>query len=150
MHECTYDKDSEELAEKHWHSTSSMAGRFAARVGARPPHPPTTLALTHFSTRYELPRPGEPFSFDANSDDSSVAQSDALPIPAGKKKSAGELGREAWLAAQAEETLRGGGGAGGACKLCVICAEDFMTIKGNQFRTISRCCDRLHKPEAAS
>ena len=87
--------------------------------------------------------------FDANGADSSMEQPvDALPVPAaGKRKSAGELGREAWLAAQAEAALDDGGGTGVASKMCVICAEDFMTIKGTQFRAVSRGCDRLLKPD---
>mmetsp|Transcript_35867 Transcript_35867/g.57827 ORF Transcript_35867/g.57827 Transcript_35867/m.57827 type:complete len:213 (+) Transcript_35867:37-675(+) len=62
IHECTYDADSQELAKKHGHSTSTMAGIFAGRVKAQ------TLALTHFSTRYEPPGVNEDIIFYSHMD----------------------------------------------------------------------------------
>ena len=49
IHECTFDDSLHDLALTRGHSTSRMAGAFAARVRAQ------TLALTHFSTRYRQP-----------------------------------------------------------------------------------------------
>jgi ribonuclease Z len=47
VHECTYEEALQEKAIDHGHSTSAMAGRFAAKVKAK------HLVLTHFSPRYE-------------------------------------------------------------------------------------------------
>jgi ribonuclease Z len=47
IHECTYSGALADKARQHGHSTSSMAGQFAAEAGAR------MLVLTHFSSRYE-------------------------------------------------------------------------------------------------
>lgn len=46
IHECTYDASMTEKAAQNGHSTSSLAGRFAASVGAR------NLVMTHLSSRY--------------------------------------------------------------------------------------------------
>jgi ribonuclease Z len=47
IHECTYAADLLEKALAHGHSTSAMAGTFAASVNS------SMLVLTHFSARYE-------------------------------------------------------------------------------------------------
>jgi ribonuclease Z len=46
VHEATYDAGREDKAIQWGHSTTAMAGRFAARIGAR------TLVITHLSSRY--------------------------------------------------------------------------------------------------
>lgn len=47
IHECTYSANLKEKAIEHGHSTSGMAGEFAAKVNAN------MLVMTHFSNRYE-------------------------------------------------------------------------------------------------
>ncbi|MBA3684686.1 MAG: ribonuclease Z [Planctomycetes bacterium] len=56
VHEATYDAARADKAVEWGHSTSVMAGRFAARCRAK------TLALTHFSARFH--EPGEALSID--------------------------------------------------------------------------------------
>jgi len=46
VHEATYDTTRHDLAHENGHSTTTMAGAFAARIGAR------KLVITHFSARY--------------------------------------------------------------------------------------------------
>ena len=46
------------------------------------------------------------------------------------------LGQEALSAARAQGVVKREGG--GDFDLCVICAEDFMTLSGGQFRSVVR------------
>ena len=69
--ECTFDDSLHDLALTRGHSTSRMAGAFAARVRAQ------TLALTHFSTRYRQPRVDDQVVFGRKHDASTPGQQKA-------------------------------------------------------------------------
>jgi ribonuclease Z len=53
VHEVTYDARFADKAQQWGHSTTTMAGRFAAAIAAK------TLIMTHFSSRYGDSEPGE-------------------------------------------------------------------------------------------